>query len=148
MSDYIEIRYPHGSMVVNILEFLEVRSITKLRKLLKVIRSSNTPECETRLSEFIQKELDDYDTTQKMVIAATWSARQELRYETGELARVKKERTASKGGARAEWDERVRYWGQKCSATRQDLRELEHVYKHNVQMNTFYKKAIGEFERG
>ena len=47
----LEIRYENGSMTVHLEEFLNIRSIAKVRKLLKLIRSSFTPECEQQRSE-------------------------------------------------------------------------------------------------
>lgn len=48
----LEIRYENGSMTVHLEEFLSERRIAKVRKLLKVIRSSFTPECEQQMKEF------------------------------------------------------------------------------------------------
>ena len=50
----LEIRYENGSMTVHLEEFLNIRSIAKVRKLLKLIRSSFTPECEQQIKEFVQ----------------------------------------------------------------------------------------------
>ena len=47
----LEIRYENGSMTVHLEEFLSERRITKVRKLLKVIRSSFTPECEQQIRQ-------------------------------------------------------------------------------------------------
>lgn len=51
----LEIRYENGSMTVHLEEFLNIRSITKVRKLLKLIRSSFNPECEQQIKEFVQE---------------------------------------------------------------------------------------------
>ena len=47
----LEIRYENGSMTVHLEEFLNIRSITKVRKLLKLIRSSFNPECEQQIRQ-------------------------------------------------------------------------------------------------
>lgn len=61
----LEIKYENGSMTVHLEEFLNDRSITKVRKLLKVIRSSFTPECEQQMKEFIQKQTEQFEQVQK-----------------------------------------------------------------------------------
>ena len=54
----LEIRYENGSMTVHLEEFLNIRSITEVRKLLKLIRSSFTPECEQQIKEFVQEQAE------------------------------------------------------------------------------------------
>jgi hypothetical protein len=61
----LEIRYENGSMTVHLEEFLNIRSITKVRKLLKLIRSSFTPECEQQIKEFVQKQVEQFEQVQK-----------------------------------------------------------------------------------
>ena len=52
-------------MTVHLEEFLNIRSITKVRKLLKLIRSSFTPECEQQMKEFIQEQAEQFEWVQK-----------------------------------------------------------------------------------
>lgn len=61
----LEIRYENGSMTVHLEEFLNIRSITKVRKLLKLIRSSFTPECEQQIKEFVQEQTEQFEQVQK-----------------------------------------------------------------------------------
>lgn len=61
----LEIRYENGSMTVHLEEFLSERRIAKVRKLLKVIRSSFTPECEQQMKKFIQEQTEQFEQVQK-----------------------------------------------------------------------------------
>lgn len=61
----LEIKYENGSMTVHLEEFLNIRSITKVRKLLKLIRSSFTPECEQQIKEFVQEQAEQFEWVQK-----------------------------------------------------------------------------------
>lgn len=61
----LEIRYENGSMTVHLEEFLNIRSIAKVRKLLKLIRSSFTPECEQQIKEFVQEQAEQFEQVQK-----------------------------------------------------------------------------------
>ena len=61
----LEIRYENGSMTVHLEEFLSERRIAKVRKLLKLIRSSFTPECEQQMKEFIQEQAEQFEQVQK-----------------------------------------------------------------------------------
>ena len=60
----LEIRYENGSMTVHLEEFLNIRSIAKVRKLLKLIRSSFTPECEQQIKEFVQDWIEQFEQKQ------------------------------------------------------------------------------------
>ena len=51
-------------MTVHLEEFLSCRSITKVRKLLKVIRISFTPKCEQQMKEFILNWLEQFEQKQ------------------------------------------------------------------------------------
>lgn len=61
----LEISYRNGSMKVDIERFLNTRSIVKVKKLLKVIRSSYTPECEQQIKEFVQSWIEQFEQVQK-----------------------------------------------------------------------------------
>lgn len=52
-------------MTVQLENFLSCRSIAKVRKLVRIIRESNTPECEEKIREFIEQELEQYEPEQK-----------------------------------------------------------------------------------
>lgn len=54
MTD-ITIKYDHGQMLIHLDRFLSDGKITKVRKLLKLIRQSYTPECEEQIKEYIQQ---------------------------------------------------------------------------------------------
>ena len=61
MTD-ITIKYDHGQMLIHLDNFLSDRKISEVRKLIKLIRQSYTPECEEQIKEYIQcgvKELDN-----------------------------------------------------------------------------------------
>ena len=60
----LEIRYENGSMTVHLEEFLNIRSIAKVRRLLKLIRSSFTPECEQQIKEFVQDWIEQFEQKQ------------------------------------------------------------------------------------
>lgn len=54
MTD-LRIKYEHGEMVIHLEEFLSWRSIAKVRKLLKIIKGSDTPEQEEIFKERIKE---------------------------------------------------------------------------------------------
>lgn len=66
-EDVLIIKYFSGCMTINLPVFIGQHKITAVRKLLKVIRSSDTPECEQKLVDWIiaSSDEDDYNREQK-----------------------------------------------------------------------------------
>ena len=61
MTD-LTIRYDNGQMIIHLEEFLACRNISKVRKLLKIIARSDTPEMTEQIQSHIEhriKWLDD-----------------------------------------------------------------------------------------
>ncbi len=52
-------------MVIDLTKFMETRSITRMRKLVKYIRESDTPEELNKISDWIQDFLGSYESDQK-----------------------------------------------------------------------------------
>lgn len=75
----IRIKWYNGSMIIDLERFLSCRSITKVKKLVNIIRDSHTPECEGQIRRFIEQELEQYEPRQKEV----------SRYITGYTEKVK-----------------------------------------------------------
>lgn len=65
MSDTIFIKYENGEMQINLEEFLCYscnRSISKVRKLVKIINNSYTPEVIEDMKKFIEQRMNTTDT--------------------------------------------------------------------------------------
>ena len=67
MTDLI-IKYDHGQMLIHLEEFLSCRKIAKVRKLLKLIERSETPELTEQIQSHIEKKLKGLED-----IAKTWA---------------------------------------------------------------------------
>lgn len=61
----LEIKYEHGSMIIHLENFLDCRNISKVRKLVKIIRKSFTPECEDKIREYIEQEIEHFEPKQQ-----------------------------------------------------------------------------------
>ncbi len=66
----LEIKYEHGSMVIHLEKFLDCRSISKVKKLVKIIRNSFTPECEDKIREYVEQEIEQFEPIQQINTAA------------------------------------------------------------------------------
>lgn len=61
----LQIKYKNGSMTVHLKEFLGMRKITKVRKLVKLIKESYTPEELGKIQEYIEQFNSTYAILQK-----------------------------------------------------------------------------------
>lgn len=57
MTD-ITIKYDHGQMLIHLEEFLSCRSISKVRKLIKLINRSDNPDIVNQIKDHIQYRID------------------------------------------------------------------------------------------
>ena len=64
MTDLI-IKYDHGQMLIHLEEFLSCRKIAKVRKLLKLIERSETPELTEQIQSHIEQKLKGLDDTMR-----------------------------------------------------------------------------------
>lgn len=58
-------KWDNYHMVVDLTKFMETRSITRMRKLMRYIRESDTPEELTKISDWIQDFLGSYESDQR-----------------------------------------------------------------------------------
>ena len=61
----LEIKYDNGSMIVHLDEFLNCRSISKFRKLVKLINQSANPDDIGKVRMFIEQEIKQLEPRQK-----------------------------------------------------------------------------------
>lgn len=61
----LQIKYKNGSMTVHLEEFLSMRKITKVRKLVKLIKESYTPEELHKIQEYIEQFNEHYEDDQR-----------------------------------------------------------------------------------
>lgn len=60
----LEIKYERGSMVIHLEEFMNCHGTSKVRKLVKIIRSSYTPECEDKIRGYAEQEIEQFESRQ------------------------------------------------------------------------------------
>lgn len=57
----VTIKWYDGSMEICVDEFLSMRKIGKYKKLIKLIRSSRTPEVEKDIKSYMERQIPDYE---------------------------------------------------------------------------------------
>ena len=140
----LEIRYEHGSMTVHLEEFLSMHSISKVRKLLKIIRCSYTPECEQQMKDFIQEQIEQYEPKQRQNNISIIGYEQEVRHCEQRL----KDTICTRDGAKKNSNS-WKLYNEAVKEVRKELAELKRLlnfcrsnYNRKVRNNKFYKKVL------
>ena len=145
----LEIRYENGSMTVHLEEFLNIRSITKVRKLLKLIRSSFTPECEQQIKEFVQDWIEQFEQKQLETERYITGYEQKVSYCQEQLQDVlrirdiyKRSTPLHKSKDWERWNEQVKRYRKELAEVKTLLRSYQSRYNSNIRNKDFCKKVL------
>nr|DAQ34771.1 MAG TPA: hypothetical protein [Caudoviricetes sp.] len=140
----LEIKYEHGSMVIHLEKFLDCRNISKVRKLVKIIRSSFTPECEEQIKEYVQQEIEQFEQNQK----------ENAKYIIGYTEKVKfcqkqldnciynRERYKQNSEGWKHYNDFVKQYRQELKELKTLLRSRQTVFDKNIKNKEFYRKVL------
>lgn len=153
MTD-ITIKYYHGQMLIHLDSFLSDGKIAKVRKLLKLIRQSYTPECEEQIKEYIQCVTDKDKFHNNQVVLAgritdiesnIYLLENRLKVATINRNRFKKSTPIHKNEDWERWNKQVNECRELLKESKKVLTEVNREYKQNIKNMVFYKKVMQEF---
>lgn len=140
----LKIKYHNGEMVILIDSFLNMRNITKFKKLLKIIDTSYTPEARDVLKDYITNYLATVDTRLKEYANEGVTARTEYKEQQILLETLVKSRDIYKKKSRE-----YKYFAEKVKKQRERIRHLKAVWKsqesyfnNTLKNKEFYKKCL------
>lgn len=140
----IKISYGNGSMVIHLENFLNCRNISKVRKLVKIIRSSFTPECEGIVREHIEQEIKQFEPRQQENARYIEEYQQKIAYSDRCIHTASTYRSRYKRGS-IPW----KHHNEDLKRFREENRELKAVlrfrqldYNKNIRNRDFYKKVL------
>lgn len=146
----IYIKWYKGSMVISLEAFLSCRSITKVKKLLTIIRTSNTPECEGQIKAFIEQELEQYEPRQK----------ENQRYIVGYESKVNflqkqiencmdsRDRFKPKSDGWKHYNSHVKTFRDELREIKVELRKYQKQFSQNEKNKEFYMKVLEVMSQG
>lgn len=155
MTD-ITIKYDHGQMLIHLDRFLSDRKITKVRKLLKLIRQSYTPECEEQIKEYIQQcgvtDKDKFHNSQLALAGKITNIESNIYILENRLKAATFNRNMLKKSTPIHKNEEWEKWNEQVKDCRKSLREskilltvVNQEYKQNIKNRVFYQKVMQEF---
>lgn len=146
--DSIVIKYGNftnaGTMTIAIDRFLEIRSMAKFRKLLKIIRTSNTPEVENDIKSYIVEYLADVD--KRIVFHANKSvdARTEYHEQEAVLNALIKRRSLHRKNTKIykNISEKVKEQREKMKHSKNVWKSQEKLFDSAIKNKDFYEKCL------
>lgn len=140
----LNIKYENGTMTIYLENFLSWRNISKVKKLVKIIRSSHTPECEGKIREYVEQEMGQFEPRQqdneKHIVRheeKIKSCQAKLDYYTASRDRHKKGSDSWK-----KHNQCVRQARQELRGAKQLLRSRQADYNSNIRKREFYQKVL------
>ena len=145
MTDLI-IKYDHGQMLIHLEEFLSCRKIAKVRKLLKLIERSETPELTEQIQKHIEQKLKGLDD-----IAKTWATihvrcKEEVKQTEHELSRWVQLRSGYKKNRDGykHYHENVKNSRKELKKVKEKMRNSKKEFDDTMRDRTFFEKLLSE----
>ena len=133
-----------GEMCVNLKEFLAMRNITKFRKLLKIIRNSNTPDEEQKIVEWCEQFIELVEPFKRQAILRKYEKQKKIKFHESrvELLTYHRDRYRKNTPPYKELAEKVRTEKQNLSVAKAAYRQAFQDEK-NADANTkFIMKCL------
>lgn len=145
----LEIKYEHGSMVIHLEKFLDCRSISKVKKLVKIIRNSFTPECEDKIREYVEQEIEQFEPkqqeNQRYIIGYTEKVKfcqKQLDNALHNRNQYKKSTPLYKSDGWEHYNAYVKQFRQEMREIKALLRSRQSDFDKNIRNKEFYKKVL------
>lgn len=145
MTDLI-IKYDHGQMLIHLEEFLSCRKIANVRKLLKLIERSETPELTEQIQSHIEQKLKGLYR-----IAKTWAnihvrCEEEVKqteYELNGWVQLRSGYKKSSNGYK-HYNENVKKSREKLKKAKERMRNSKKEFDDTMRDRTFFEKLLSE----
>lgn len=149
----LTIKYDRGSMVVHLEQFLGIRSTAKVKKLVKVIQASSTPDCLEQLQRFVEDQITpeaqyqaDLKATANMAVDAR--TREKEQAEVLEKAVAERKRYKKKSPPYEEWNKKVKQYRENVNHSRQCYRSSIQKFNRMQKEREFFRKVLEIIAQG
>lgn len=145
MTDLI-IKYDHGQMQIHLEEFLFCRKIAKVRKLLKLIERSETPELTEQIQSHIEHKLKGIDGILKTWATIHVRCKEEVKRTEQELNKWVQLRSGYKKSSDEykHYNENVKNCREKLKKSKEKMRNSKKEFDDTIRDRTFFEKLLSE----
>lgn len=140
----LKIKFDNGSMMVHLDAFLDCRSIGKVKKLLKLIQQSYTPDAVNELKEFVEQELGQFEPRMKEDRNYYIGYESKLKFDEQNLEKCRYNRDRYKRDTNGwkHYNELMTEFRQEIRETKLQMKQKKSDYNTCVKNKAFYKKVL------
>jgi DNA repair ATPase RecN len=145
MTD-LTIRYDNGQMVIHLEEFLACRNISKVRKLLKIIARSDTPEMTEQIQSHIEhriKGLDDVGKISANQYVKFVETVKQVEQEVNRLVQLRS-RYKKKSDEWTHYNDRVKESRERLREVKASMRNSKKEFDDMIRDKKFFEKLLSE----
>lgn len=145
MTD-LTIRYDNGQMIIHLEEFLACRNISKVRKLLKIIARSDTPEMTEQIQSHIEhriKGLDDVGKISANQYVKFVETVKQVEQEVNRLVQLRS-RYKKKSDEWTHYNDRVKESRERLREVKASMRNSKKEFDDMIRDKKFCEKLLSE----
>lgn len=145
MTD-LTIRYDNGQMIIHLEEFLACRNISKVRKLLKIIARSDTPEMTEQIQSHIEhriKWLDDVGKIYANQYVKFVETVKQVEQEVNRLVQLRS-RYKKKSDEWTHYNDRVKESRERLREVKTSMRNSKKEFDDTIRDKKFFEKLLSE----
>lgn len=138
------IKYDNGSMAIHLDAFLDYRSIGKVKKLVKLIQQSYTPDALDDLKEFVKQEIEQFELRMKEDTNYYVGYKSKLKFNEQQLEKCMHYRDWYKH-SEDEWkhyNELVKEFRQEIKETKLQMKQRKSDFDTCVKNKAFCEKVL------
>ncbi len=145
MTD-LTIRYGNGQMIIHLEEFLACRNISKVRKLLKIIARSDTPEMTEQIQSHIEHRIKGLDDVGKISANQYVKYKEEVKQVEQEVDRLVqlRSRYKKKSDGWAHYNDRVKESRERLREVKASMRNSKKEFDDTIRDKKFFEKLLSE----
>lgn len=145
MTD-LTIRYGNGQMIIHLEEFLACRNISKVRKLLKIIARSDTPEMTEQIQSHIEHRIKGLDDVGKISANQYVKYKEEVKQVEQEVDRLVqlRSRYKKKSDGWAHYNDRVKESRERLREVKASMRNSKKEFDDTMRDRAFFEKLLSE----
>lgn len=140
----LKIKYENGSMIIHLENFLNCHSISKVKKLVKIIRGSFTPEYENMFRKYVEQEIERFEPRQREISRHIIGYERKVKFCQTRLDRCTASRDRYKRNSDGwkHYNSQVKEFRQELKEMQSSLRSRQSEYDKNIKNKDFYKKVL------
>lgn len=145
MTD-LRIEYDRGTMVIHLEEFLSCRSVAKVKKLLKIIQRSYTPEAADQMRQFIRDKVSGLDALMKVSANQYVRLKEEVRNIQNDVDvwKSQRDRNTKNSNPYKHYNDKLKVSREQLRDAKKSLNTVKREFDNHAKDKVFFEKMLSE----